>query len=336
MLKKTSHFFLFVSLLALFAYFASNAKAQSFVEQKFDCQYIIKVDMVFNFKDQAAKEQADFLLAKWQKGMADVWNGDYGSKIFSQGTVEFEFNLKKMNLGESCLDYPNAHCISVVSEQFNQRGYVADAVIVEANSLKNSWGEWTIRTSGLNAAHEAGHLMGLEDEYYYEENKDSKKWVNGNWKKIGPQSIMAQTWGNVAAFSEHTEQIMSKAGFVFPVCSPGAVLPQQDKNVENFDFSLADKTDFLEPLKFYLTPNNLKIYTARPLPSQLKGAIIKGETDPAVYFVDDQGKLRWLVNEDVARKIAGDDWAVKIIWFSDAIIYTYQFGEMIKNEDVYS
>ena len=80
--------------------------------------------------------------------------------------------------------------------------------------------------------------------------------------------------------------------------------------------------------EFYSVP--IEIKENRPEPKKLSGALIKGDTDPAVYLVDQTGKLRYLFDEKIVAKLAGPDWSKKIIWFSDAIIYTYKFGEPIK------
>ncbi len=314
-MQKLKFIILIISLVSLSNLAVFGASAQTKIEKQGSCHYNVLVKIVFNFKDQSAKENADFLLQKWLEGMNKIWNGDYGSKNFGNCFVDYKFELIKMTAGNSCFDYPEYHCINVISDEFNQRGNLADAAMVMANSQQNSWGEWTVNLSALNAAHEAGHMMGLGEEYHYEINNNGRKWFNDNSKEEGPQSIMAQTWGKVAAFSEHTYKVMSRAGFS-PLTSE--ICPKNG----------LDQFKKLS-LNFYSSP--LANFETRPKIKEFKGALVKGYTDPAVYFVDNQGKLRWLANEEVAQKIAGQDWAAKIIWLNDAIIYTYQFGEPIKD-----
>ncbi|MCX6743310.1 MAG: hypothetical protein NT116_03675 [Candidatus Parcubacteria bacterium] len=307
---KFKYFFTLV-LVFLFYLPSQNAWAQTEINQPDKCSYNITIKMVFDFKDAAANNLADSLLAEWQAGMDKVWNGDFGSRISSDNyLVNYNFILQKMAEGKTCSDYPQDHCIAVISATNNQRGNRADIAMASANSFLNSQGEWTIATTGLNAAHEAGHLMGLDDEYHYQITNGEKIWVNDNYKESGPQSIMAQTWDDVSALAEHADKIIKNAAINLPavqMCTQNEIFLWQ---------GLINK--------FYSVP--IKIKENRPEPKKLSGALIKGDTDPAVYLVDQTGKLRYLANENMAAKLAGPDWSKKIIWFSDSIIYTYQFG----------
>lgn len=73
-----------------------------------------------------------------------------------------------------------------------------------------------------------------------------------------------------------------------------------------------------------------KVYTDRPDPMAIIGAMVKGETDPATYIIDTDGKLRWIKTEAVANRLFGSSWDSYITWFNDSIIYTYKFGEIIE------
>ena len=329
-LKKYWRKSLIIVLIFFMAnFFCPRVLAKTIIEEKTACQYEITVNMVFAFKDDQAKAKADYLLAEWQRGMDIVWNSDFGAKTFVEKcSVDYKFNLRKMAEGKSCTDYSEDHCIAVVSEQVNQRGNLADAVLVTANSGRNSWGEWTTQATALNAAHEVGHMMGLGEEYHYEMNNGKQQWINDNLKDLGPQSIMAKTWGKVAAFQEHTSKIISQAGFNLPIAYLSQPVKQND--IEIFAaYNLSDNTKNLTKVEFSEKAGK-KIYLQGPLPEELIGLLIKGETDLSVYLVDQGGKLRHLSNEQIAEKLAGLDWSEKIIWFSDAIIYTYQFGEPIQ------
>lgn len=80
----------------------------------------------------------------------------------------------------------------------------------------------------------------------------------------------------------------------------------------------------------YIGKSGKTIYIDRPTPTSIIGAIIKGETDPATYIVDTDGKLRWIKTENVAKRLFGTNWDSYITWFSDSIIYTYNIGETIE------
>lgn len=80
----------------------------------------------------------------------------------------------------------------------------------------------------------------------------------------------------------------------------------------------------------YIGKSGKTVYIDRPIPTLITGAMIKGETDPATYIIDIDGKLRWIKTEDVAKRLFGTNWDSYITWFSDSIIYTYNMGESIE------
>jgi len=189
----------------ILAPFAFTAKAQTIIDDLGNCSYEIKVSIVFNFAKEIDKAKADSLLADWQKGIESIWAKD-SPRYFATGCqADYKFELLKLPETKTCADYPAYHCINVIEGEKNSRGNLADAKFVIANSGQNSIGEWTTQTTGLDASHEVGHMMGLKDEYHY----DNNFWLNDNFKEAGPQSIMAQTWGNVSALAEHTQQILN-------------------------------------------------------------------------------------------------------------------------------
>jgi hypothetical protein len=188
--------------------FADFSQAQTIVSEDENTNI---VRMVFDFEDDEAQKLADDLLIKWQEGMDAVWNNNTDTNI--GGTI-YGFELIKMEPYQECADYPEYHCIGVVSSEKNQRGNIADVNFNFPNSGYNSTGEWTTRASGKVAAHEVGHMMGLLDEYHYEYIDGEKKWINDNNKESEEQSIMAQTWGPVTVFSDQINKILKSAGIV--------------------------------------------------------------------------------------------------------------------------
>ncbi|MFC1598476.1 reprolysin-like metallopeptidase [Patescibacteria group bacterium] len=300
-------------ILAVGCFFIGSVNAQTTVSQSNDCHYQIKVKIVFDFIDQQSQEQADFLIDKWQQGMDSVWNAQ-SSESFALGcTAKYLFDLQKMKKGTSCADYAEYHCIEVIAGDYNIRGNIADASLSIANQQENSHGQWAITAGALNAAHEVGHMMGLDEDYHYEGMNGENRWVNDNYKNGRVQSIMAQTWGSVTAFAEHSRQIISQAGF----------------EIKPIAINLVQPVIGLAQVDYYSSPAGPRIYADRISPQELAGKLIKGESDSAVYLVDSQGDLRWVSSEKVALDLFGLNWSEHIIWFSDSIIFTYQFTDPI-------
>ncbi len=61
------------------------------------------------------------------------------------------------------------------------------------------------------------------------------------------------------------------------------------------------------------------------------GRLIKIETDPKVYLVTENGMLRWVETEAVARALFGDAWARQVEDIPDAFFAAYTFGSSIAN-----
>lgn len=208
MLKKLAAGFICAGLLGFLPFFVS---AKTIINEESPCFYRIKVNIVFDFKYEARQAESEKILADWSTAMNSVWNGIYGSTVINDQCVAFyDFNLMRMASSEDCGDYPDSHCITVVEGKRNSRGNIADIYLSRPNSGKNSTGEWSKYADSLIVAHEVGHLLGLKDEYSYKIVNGIKRWQNANYKESGPQSIMAQTWGRVAALPEHTKAIVAK------------------------------------------------------------------------------------------------------------------------------
>ena len=296
------------------------AEAKTDIIEISQCNYNIQVSIAFDFEDSIINTET--LINTWHKGMSEIWNDPDASKNFTIGcNANFDFNLIEVAQDKKCLDYPDYHCIKIVASEYNGRGNTADATLVLPNTDKNSWGEWSSRVNEYQAAHEAGHMMGLGEDYHYDLINGEELWVNDNYQSSGPQSIMAQTWDDVAALSEHTYQIIEQAGFELPAF----VINENSKFLINIEKNIIS----LDKAAFYPSPTGQIIYTDRINPKELAGKLIKGESDSAVYLVDSNGKLRWVSNEKVAIEKFGNNWSSHIIWFNDSIIFTYQFDDPV-------
>jgi len=193
------------SLFLFFIILMPQAEAKTFLAKDSQGNYFIEVKIAFNFTDDASARAADSLLKKWQAGMESIWI----DQAINNEQIKFKFELIKVENGKTCADYPDYHCLDVVSTDYNQRGNVSDVSFNKPNSNKNSFGEWTIFTSPLDAAHEVGHLMGLLDDYHFEIKNGKRIWVNDNFQDSGVRSIMAMTWGEVAAPKDEISKILA-------------------------------------------------------------------------------------------------------------------------------
>ena len=59
--------------------------------------------------------------------------------------------------------------------------------------------------------------------------------------------------------------------------------------------------------------------------------MLKITSDPKVYAVGDNGELRWITSEAVARDIYGNDWAKKVNDLSDAFFVNYTLGPVVNS-----
>jgi len=201
------------------------------------CDITVSVYLAFAFLDDSAWLNAKHYIYKWTKGMLEIWNEPDFTYGICECPVHFEIIVDVLPQGEKCPDpanlqkeIPGWHCVQVVTgrernphtgwEPVNERGNTADATPLRGND-GNGYGEWTTWTSGLDAAHELGHFMGLEDEYHYADTDGDGRgdtYVNDNPQPAdGPQSIMAQTWGKVTVLQAHIDKIIEDAGVECPL-----------------------------------------------------------------------------------------------------------------------
>ena len=64
--------------------------------------------------------------------------------------------------------------------------------------------------------------------------------------------------------------------------------------------------------------------------------MVKIQTNPKVYAVDKGGKLRWIENEEIAKKLYGDNWNTKIDDIPDVFFMNYIEGNSIKKIEDYN
>ena len=205
--------FFIASLVLVFGLaLALPAMAETSCESK-DCGITITIKMAFT-----GEGATDARVQAWTEEIKNVWNDDweYGA---CDCPITFAIETKKV---DSCPE-SGFHCVTVgtglVIDE-NGRAYVAymDKVAAKGESIGGSWsGPYTSRpipSGGItfggetytpsegetfkDAAHEAGHAMGLDDEY------DA---AAGNY----PTNIMGRTWGaDAKPIQSHIDAIVDK------------------------------------------------------------------------------------------------------------------------------
>lgn len=160
------------------------------------CRFTVTLRIEFENNSGLGAGAFQALVDGWESDIDGMWNGPTGSQTFRCCTVTFNVITR---VGA---DTANFHQIEVVGGP--QTSFV--------NSLGPgcSGGRWDALDTGNVAAHESGHLLGLPDEYDY--NGPGGSYQNLNPQPTDPQSIMAQTWGSVAALQEHIDAILSGLG----------------------------------------------------------------------------------------------------------------------------
>ena len=63
--------------------------------------------------------------------------------------------------------------------------------------------------------------------------------------------------------------------------------------------------------------------------------LVKVTTDPRVYAVSGRGQLRWIMGEDIAIALYGEDWAKQVHDVPDSFFVDYEVNDPIGSEDEY-
>ncbi len=185
------------------------------------CDYTVTVNIAFH--GDGATQQ---LLDSWEASAEAIWNGPNGSQEWKDCcTVTFDFVFTLLEEGEEPPD--DAHVIEVKDVKAAHTSYV-NTPLPTPGSTETTTGTWDNLDTPAVVAHEIGHLMGLDDEYHYDEDDN---YVNDNVQSTDPQSIMAQTWGKVSALPDHISAIMALADIQCECDYSMTITPAYDVNV---------------------------------------------------------------------------------------------------------
>jgi len=156
-----------------------------------NCGATITIHIAFADADSATME-------KWKSDIESVW----GNLTYGEGNCKLEVKVDATTV-TSCSNVSDKHCITVTSDYVKDksgrklRGFLY-GIPAAGSSVKGKWSSHMneilpgITGSVHDAAHQAGHLMGLSDDY------------NG-------ASIMGKTWSDVAKPTKaQVDSIVSK------------------------------------------------------------------------------------------------------------------------------
>jgi len=158
------------------------------------CTYTVTLSIEFQNNSGLNAAQFQTLVDGWETAIEDMWNGPRGYQDF--GCCRVRFNVVT-RIGSGTANFHQINIVAGPQTSFvNQLGPGCTG------------GRWDALDIGNVAAHESGHLLGPPDEYDY--NGPGNGYQNLNPQPAGqPQSIMAQTWDNVAALQSHIDGIMN-------------------------------------------------------------------------------------------------------------------------------
>ncbi|GEM_PF-560459 len=192
------------------------------------CDYTVTVNIAFH-----GEGATQALLDSWESDAEAVWNGPDGSREWQECcTVRFDFVFRLLEEGEEPPD--DAHVVEIKKVRAAHTSYV-NTPLPTPGSTETTTGVWDNLDTPAVVAHEIGHLMGLDDEYSYDEDGD---YVNDNPQDEDPQSIMAQTWGSISALPDHIASIMALADIQCECDYSMTISPAYDVNVSPGEHSV--------------------------------------------------------------------------------------------------
>lgn len=122
-----------------------------------DCTIDIELNLQFN-----GPYATNALAATWRNGIIGMWNHELSS---SGCSIDLVVNTKVDNSKSPTKD-PNYTQIKVIQLPAKYIGHIA-VTPGGGSGLSNPRGTWDVKVDGPLAAHEIGHVLGIDDEYEF-------------------------------------------------------------------------------------------------------------------------------------------------------------------------
>ena len=177
------------------------------------------ITIVFNLQFSGAGA-TEALASTWASAIKDMWDGQKSTKCC---TTSVTVNTKVG--GDTDPEYGQVTVVQMPNADTRHTSNMTLGGTVEAGGgVNNIVGEWDSNDTGAVAAHEAGHGLGVKDEY----GADGKPTGDavGESAGEGVPGIMAQTWKDgegqePEAKPRHVDQILAHHGITCPdKCEP--------------------------------------------------------------------------------------------------------------------
>ncbi len=206
-MKNSNKFFIIGIFAILFLFLLPNTLAKNSCSRD-GCEITITINMVASGGNQET-------IDNWINDIEDVWNGpvqgDGASPTYGECKCPVNFEVNFSGFVTTCNGTSGKyHCIEITPEAAKDeagetyRGYM-DGVSNNGSSLRGWWSSSMMNTpvrvgdetfdTVHDAAHEAGHMLGLDDDY----DKETGRYGN---------NIMGRTWGDDA---RPTQEQINKA-----------------------------------------------------------------------------------------------------------------------------
>jgi len=193
---------LLLSIVFLVVFYSTTAYASTTCTMD-DCKITITLKIAFSGADQAYMDRVE-------DEIEDVWNGPNGFRTTGDCECVVKFDVQTMKITNASQvncnpGPPGYHCIMVTPYAINPpkdtngttyAGYMYPPGITTGQSINGWWSDkMSTQVPGTNSnytdfAHEAGHMMGFDDDYNKSRNYYGKNLMGQTWP---PHNTLNQT-----------------------------------------------------------------------------------------------------------------------------------------------